>query len=74
MAWIGALWEDKTGTPRITPGKLEDKSRGGASMRIKEPISVGSKLILQWGIEQISGTVTYCRRDGKEYVLGVQRD
>jgi hypothetical protein len=74
MTVIQALWEDETGTPRATPGKLEDTSRGGASIRIKESIGVGSKLILRWHGGQFSGTVRHCLRVGKEYVLGIQRD
>ena len=74
MAPIEALWEDETGTPRITPAKLEDKSRGGASIRVKDPINAGSRLTVQWVGGQFSGTVTYCLRQGKDYVLGIQRD
>jgi len=77
MARIEALWEDEAGTPRITPGKLEDKSPGGTSFRVEEPISLGTKLIIQGRGEQFSGTVIYCRRDSSghpPYVLGIRRD
>jgi len=74
MARIEALWEDKDGTPRIIPAKLEDRSRGGASIRVERAIGVGSKLTLQWVGGQFTGTVTYCQRYGKEFVLGIRRD
>ena len=74
MARIDALWEDEAGTPRITPAKLEDRSRSGASIRVKDPIRVGSNLIIHWHGGHISGTVAYCRRHGEEYILGIQRD
>jgi hypothetical protein len=48
MTAIQALWEDDAGTPRVTSGKLEDSSSRGASIRVKEPIVVGSKLHLRW--------------------------
>jgi hypothetical protein len=74
MARINALWADQRGTPRITPAKLEDKSPAGACIRIKEPIAVGTHVIVQWPNGHFSGTVTYCNRHGEEYVLGMQRD
>lgn len=77
MARIEVLWEDETGTPRITCGKLEDKSRAGTSVRVEAPISVGTRLIIQGQSEQFSGTVIYCRRDHSghpQYALGIQRD
>ncbi len=74
MTVVEVLWVDEAGTPRITPGKLEDKSRSGASIRIKEPIGAGSMLTLRWHRGQCSGTVRYCHRDRTEYVLGFQRD
>jgi hypothetical protein len=74
LARVEVLWEDEAGTPRVAPAKLDDNSRGGASIRIKEQFSVGSKLTIQRDTEQFSGTVTYCHRHGLEYVLGIQRD
>ena len=47
MARIEALWEDETGTPRITPGKLEDKSPAGTSVRVEEPIRIGTRVIIR---------------------------
>lgn len=77
MARIEALWEDETGTPRITPGKLEDKSPAGTSVRVEEPIRIGTRVIIQGQREQFSGTVVYCRLDHSGHplhVLGIQRD
>jgi hypothetical protein len=74
MARVEALWEDETGTPRVAPAKLEDKSPGGLSIRIKERITVGSKVTVHWDRGQFSGSVTYCLLRRGEYVLGIQRD
>ena len=68
------MWEDGDGTPHVAPAKLEDKSRSGASLRVKAPIAVGVKLIVLWQGGQFSGTVTYCNRHGEEHVLGILRD
>jgi hypothetical protein len=74
MARIEVLWVDEGGNPRITPAKLEDKSPGGASFRIHEPISVGTNLTIQWPHGHFSGTVAYCNPHGQEFALGIHRD
>ncbi|HEY6990150.1 MAG TPA: PilZ domain-containing protein [Bryobacteraceae bacterium] len=74
MARAEAQWEDSTGTSRTVHAMLEDISRGGAGIRLRQPINVGSKLKIKWHKEQFSGTVRHCRREGMEYVVGVQRD
>ena len=74
MARVDVLWGDDHGTPRVAPGTLEDKSQGGVSVRMKAAIRVGSHITVKWGNEQVSGTVTNCRLERAEYVLGVKRD
>lgn len=74
MARAELQWEDSTGTSRTAHAMLEDISRGGAGIRLRQPINVGSKLNIKWHKEQFSGIVRHCRREGMEYVLGVQRD
>jgi PilZ domain-containing protein len=72
MAKVEALWQDNAGNPRVAPATVEDRSRGGLSIRIHTLIKVGTKLIIMWQSEQFSGTVTHCRRDRAEYILGIQ--
>lgn len=67
-------WQDTIGNSCMIPAMIEDSSHGGMSVRIKKPISVGSKLEIRWYKEQIQGVVRNCRKDGFEYLLGVQRD
>ena len=74
MAKVEALWVDETGNPRIAPATVEDRSRGGVSIRINTPVSVGTKLTIKWQSEQFSGTVTHSRREKADYLLGIQRD
>ena len=74
MARVDVLWGDEDGTPRVAPATLEDRSHGGMSMRMKNAIGVGSHITVKWGNEQVSGTVTNCRREKADYVLGVKRD
>src|SRR5271170_6395194 len=56
MARAEAVWVDSEGTPHMAAGMLEDTSPGGACVRLKEPIMVGSKIAVKWRREQISGT------------------
>ncbi len=74
MTWVEASWEDLSGTVQTVHARMEDKSPSGACIRIKMPIGVGSRLRIQWRFEQFSGTTKYCRSDGNEYLVGVQRD
>ncbi len=74
MVRVETMWQDETGTLRVAPGVIEDRSRGGVSVRVKEPVSIGSNLEIKSQNEQFTGVVKNCRRDGRGYVLGIQRD
>jgi hypothetical protein len=74
MTLVEASWEDQSGASRTAAARMEDRSPGGACIRIKTPIGVGSKVRIQWRFEQFSGTAKYCRSEGREYVVGIQRD
>src|ERR1035438_7028349 len=67
-------WEDHTGTPYRAPATLEDISVSGACIRLKTPITVGSKLTVKWQREQFFAVAKNCRSDGREFLLGVRRD
>jgi len=74
MARVDVLWGDEDGTPRVGPATLEDTSHRGMSVRMKNEIRVGSHVTVKWGNEQDSGTVTNCRREKENYVIGLKRD
>jgi hypothetical protein len=74
MTRVEAMWEDETGTPHVAPATIEDRSPGGASLRINTPISVGSKLTIKGHREQFTGVVVNSRNDKTEYFLGIKRD
>jgi hypothetical protein len=74
MVRIDVLWTDEDGTPRVAPAKIEDRSHGGFSIRMKYEIRVGSMVSIKFGSEQVSGTVTNCRAERSEYVVGIKRD
>ncbi len=58
----------------MVPAHMEDKSGGGACIRLRIPIEVGTKLRIAWRWEKFSGVTKYCRREGGEYYVGIQRD
>lgn len=74
MTLVEASWQDQRGALQTVHARMEDKSPGGACIRVKTPIGVGSKLRIQWRFEQFSGTARYCRSEGREYIVGIQRD
>src|SRR5271170_3524633 len=74
MILVEASWKDQTGALQAVPAYVADKSAGGACIRTKTPIGVGSKLTIQGRWEQITGIARYCRRVGREYLVGIQRD
>ena len=74
MARVDILWMDNEITPRIAPGTLEDRSRGGISLRMKNAINIATHVTVKSGTLQYSGIVTNCRRDKGGYIIGVKLD
>jgi len=74
MILVEVSWEDQTGGLQRAPARMEDKSVSGACIRLKTPIDVGSKVTVQWRFDQFTGITKYCRNEGREFVVGVQRD
>jgi len=67
-------WEEQEGTPKRASATLEDTSPSGACIRLKTAITIGSRLTVKWHREQFSAVARNCRRDGREFLLGVRRD
>ena len=74
LARVEVQWESPTGTSNIAAAMIEDTSRSGMCIRIKKSIPVGSKLQIKWRNEDILGIVRNSRKDGFQYVLGIQRE
>jgi hypothetical protein len=74
MILVEASWENQDGTVQTARARMENKSSGGACIRLKTPIGVGSKLKVQSPWDQFSGVVKYCRMEEGEYIVGIQRD
>ena len=74
MAVARVAWKAQNGTARELSVTIEDISRSGACIRISVPISVESKLIVDWREGRFSGVSKYCRAVGDEYSVGIRRD
>jgi hypothetical protein len=74
MILVEASWKDGSGALQAVPARMENKSAGGACIRIKTPIGVGSTLRIKGYREQFSGIAKYCRGEGKEYLVGIQKN
>jgi hypothetical protein len=74
MILVEASWEDQNGTLETARACMVNRSVSGTCIRIKEPLGVGTRLTIQWRWEEISGVAKYCRRDGTDYLIGIQRD
>jgi hypothetical protein len=73
-ASVVVSWRGQDGGLHDSPALMEDKSPSGACIRTKSPIGVGTHVKIKWHWEEYFGTARYCRSDGDEYVVGIQRD
>src|SRR5579872_885340 len=67
-------WLDSAGEAVHSAATLEDTSRSGACLRMRSPVQIGSHLTVKWHREQFSAIARNCRRDGREFLLGVHRE
>src|SRR5580704_14727637 len=74
MILVEASWLDQSGALRLMTARMENRSAHGACIRVKAKVGVGARLYIQWHREQFSGIAKYCRVDGKEFLVGIQKD
>jgi hypothetical protein len=74
MALVEVSWEGPDGSRHSAiRARMEDTSRSGACIRVNTAIGVGVTVWVKRPWEEIAGVTKYCRRDGMDYVLGIQR-
>ena len=73
MILVQATWEDQHGTLQTARACMENRSPSGACIRVPARIAAGTKLKIQWRWEEFNGVAKYCRTDGQEYLVGIQR-
>lgn len=71
---VDVSWQDTAGIWRTLAARMEDKSSGGACIRVKLPIKAGTKVRIQSRLDEFSGTARHSRADGREFLIGIQRD
>lgn len=69
---ISLSWTDRAGQKQHSPADLADISRSGASVRLKQPVKVGTILSLDYQDQQYAGKVTYCKSETSGFVLGIE--
>ena len=69
-----ASWQDPSGMLQTVPARIEDRSLRGACLRLKRPVIVGSKLKVETHREHFFGVSKYCRTEGLDFLVGIQRD
>ena len=74
MIVVEVSWADQTGALQRARARMENKSVSGACIRLKPRIQVDTRLRIQWRWDEFTGVAKYCRNDGREYVVGIQRD
>lgn len=74
MISVEVSWEDQSGALRAITARMENKSNGGACIRVDTPVAIGSKLGIRGRWDQFSGTARYCVGDDGSYLVGIQRD
>ena len=55
MTMVEASLQNEAGMLLTVPARMELKSANGACIRVKTPISVGSKLSIQWRFDKFTG-------------------
>ena len=65
---------ENSGTLRSVTARMENRSAQGACIRIKAKVGVGARVFIRSHREQFSGIAKYCRVEGKEFLVGIQKD
>lgn len=74
MIMVEASWVDQSARVQKARARMENKSMGGACVRLGRKITVGTRLRIEGQWERFSGEARYCRRDGRDYLVGIQKD
>ncbi len=74
MILVEASWENQHGALQTAPATMEDRSPGGACIRLKARIPVDTRVKVEGRWQKFTGVTRYCRPDGRDFVVGIQRD
>ncbi|HKN24006.1 MAG TPA: hypothetical protein VJX72_04095 [Candidatus Acidoferrum sp.] len=74
MIVVEVSWADQSGTLQRSRARMGNRSVSGTCIRLKPQIQVGTNLRVQWRWAEFTGVARYCRNDGREHVVGIQRN
>jgi hypothetical protein len=74
LALAKVTWEDSSGASYATSVTIENTSGYGACIRTRAPITIGSRLKVDWRGGRFSGVAKYCRQYREDFIVGIQRD
>jgi hypothetical protein len=73
MIVADAWWEEPDGSLQKGRARIVNKSLSGACVRFEKQIEVGAKLRIESHWDEFCGVAKYCRKEGKGYLVGIQR-
>src|SRR5208337_1198232 len=73
MIVVEATWEDQSGALQTARARMENRSVSGACIRLSSQVKVGTKLKIQWRWDKFIGITKYCRSEGRDFLVGLQR-
>jgi hypothetical protein len=74
MYRVGISWEDENGGLKTYDGMLEDKSRSGAGIFVRDAIPAGTRVKVREKNQERVGTVRHCRADQTGFFIGIKYD
>lgn len=74
LSRIEIHWQDEEGASFTSAAMLEDTSRDGACIRVRQPVATGTKIRAIHQGKEFTGTVRYCRTNGMGYLIGILKD
>ncbi|HEY2120515.1 MAG TPA: hypothetical protein VGH37_15095 [Candidatus Acidoferrum sp.] len=74
MILMEASWADQSGTLQTVSAQMVNKSSMGACIRVGTRVRVGTRMRIQRRWEEFTGITKYCRSDGVENRVGLQRE
>ena len=67
-----AIWQDPNGELRTQPGFMEDRSKSGAGLSVRNEIPPGTRVKLIVNRQEFAAIVRNCRRFAMEYRVGIE--
>lgn len=74
QALVEVSWKDLSGTVQHAPAIIKSRSDSETCLSLNIPVPARRALQVSWREKPFSGTVKYCRWEGKAYLVGIQQE